>query len=203
MNGESRRVATLALLVSVVAGAGACGKGTASSVKSTSDGTSVLATGSAAGEDDASRPMDERESTQWAQAKEGDPEELMRLVDLVGCEGLRERASQPELQMTALRAAAFCSDFSELPWLAHVATEGRDDEARTALEAAVDLAARPRRATDPDDAEELHAGCGALLTLARSTAPKERRVLAIRALRMLSERGCAKRSDIPTDLDVH
>jgi hypothetical protein len=204
MNEGSRQAAKrLSLLVGVVAGLGACGKSTAPSARSTSASASVLATAPAAGEEDVSRPMDARESAQWAQAKEGDPEELMRLADLVGCEGLRERASQPELQMTALRAAAYCVDFTELPWLARVATEGRDDEARAALEAAVDLAARPRHATDPDDAEELHAGCGALLALARSNAPKERRALAIRALRMLSERGCAKRSDIPTDLDVH
>ena len=65
------------------------------------------------------------------------------------------------------------------------------------------MAARPRRATDPEDADELHAGCGALLSLARSASrSRERRVLAVHALRMLAERGCVRRADIPTDPDA-
>jgi hypothetical protein len=147
--------------------------------------------------------MDAREAAQWAAAKEGDPEELARLADLVGCEGLRERGEAAEQRATAIRAMQYCRDFSELPWLAQIGAAGGDDDARAALETVVELAARPRRATDPEDADELHAGCGALLDLAKAAdRPKARRVLAIRALRMLSERGCVKRSDIPTDLDA-
>ncbi len=148
--------------------------------------------------------MDAREAAQWAAAADGgDPEELMRAADLVGCAGLRERASQVELRTTAIRAMSYCRDDSELPWLAELAAGKNDSEARAALDAIVDLAARIRRATDPEDAEELHAGCGALLTLARSTStPRVRRVLAVRALRMLAERGCVRRADIPTDVDV-
>jgi hypothetical protein len=148
-------------------------------------------------------PMDAREASQWAAAAQGEPEELMRLEDLVGCDALRGRASQRDLRATAIRAMQYCRDFSELPWLVEIATEESEADARAALEAIDELAARPRRATDPEDALELHEGCGALLTLARATArPKELRVLAIRALRMLSERGCVKRTDIPTDVDV-
>jgi hypothetical protein len=147
--------------------------------------------------------MDAREAAQWAAAAGGEPEELMRIEDLVGCVGLRDRASQPELRATAIHAMGYCTDFSELPWLADLAAEKNDTEARAALEAIDELAARPRRATDPEDADELHAGCGALLALARSTSrPRERRVLAVRALRMLSERGCVRRADIPTDVDA-
>ncbi|MDP9000451.1 MAG: hypothetical protein M3O46_10115 [Myxococcota bacterium] len=148
-------------------------------------------------------PMDAREAAQWKTAAQGDPEERMRLEDLVGCEGLRERASQANLRVTAIAAMQYCYDFSELPWLAGIAMDGPDTEARAALEAIDELAARRRRAADPEDADELHAGCGTLLALARSMSlPKERRVLAIRALRMLSERGCVRRADVPTDLDV-
>lgn len=149
-------------------------------------------------------PMDPREAAQWAAAKDGDADELARLEDLVGCEGLRDRAEDAQLRATALQAMQYCRDFSELPYLAQVAATGKDDDARLALDAIVELAARPRRATDPEDADELHAGCGTLLDLARrKEAQKERRVVAIRALRMLSERGCVKRADIPTELDVH
>ncbi|HEX8791048.1 MAG TPA: hypothetical protein VF765_08840 [Polyangiaceae bacterium] len=154
--------------------------------------------------DDGAVPMDARETAQWAAAKEGDPEELMRLADLVTCTGLHERAvQQADLKGTALAAARYCRDFSELPWLAQVGAEGSDADARAALEAVDDLAARPRRSVDPDDADELHTGCAALLTLARKTdAPRDRRVLAIRGLRMLADYGCVKRPDIPTDLDA-
>jgi hypothetical protein len=149
--------------------------------------------------------MDALEAAQWERAKDGDAEETMRLADLVGCTGLRERASsRPELRATALRAMRHCGDLSELPWLAQVASGGDDADARAALEAAVDLAARPRRSIDPEDAQELHDGCAALLSIARSTdRPRARRVLAIRALRMLADRGCVRGAEIPTDLDAH
>jgi hypothetical protein len=149
--------------------------------------------------------MDDRERAQWAAAREGDPEDLMRLVDLVGCEGLRERApGSAELRSVALQAMRYCGDFSELPWLADIAGGSSDTDAREALDAIVQLAARPRQATDPEDAQELHEGCAALLAIARDgNRPRERRVLAIRALRMLAERGCVRRADIPAELDAH
>jgi hypothetical protein len=186
-----------------------CGKGTAPSAAMAAasmpdgGGSAPLATGS--GADAGLPPVDAREAAAWAAAvaKGRDPEDLARLADLVGCEGLRERADQADLRGTAIRAMEYCGDFSELPWLAEVATAGSDDEAHAALDAVVELSAMPRRATDPDDADELHVGCGALLDLARAAQrPRERRVLAIRALRMLSERGCVKRGDIPTELDA-
>ena len=148
-------------------------------------------------------PMDAREASQWAAAAQGDPEERMRIVDLVGCEGLRDRASQPDLRAVAIRAMQYCPDFGELPWLAEIAAGSNDAEAQVALESIDALAARPRRATDPEDADELRTGCDGLLALARSTSrSRERRVLAVRALRMLADRGCVRRADIPTDVDV-
>jgi hypothetical protein len=147
--------------------------------------------------------MDAREAAQWSAAGQGDSEELMRLADLVGCDGLRERAEQADLRLTAVQAMQYCPDFSELPWLVDLAAQKDDRQARTALETIDSLAARPRRATDPEDADELHAGCGALLALARSPShAKDRRILAVRALRMLSERGCVRREDIPKDVDA-
>jgi hypothetical protein len=176
----------------------ACGKTTSSPLSSTA------AEGEAEQESaGAVAPMDGREAAQWTAAAQGDSEELMRLEDLVGCQGLRDRASFSGLRDTAIRAMQYCSDFSELPWLVEVATGKSDGDARAALEAIDELAARPRRASDPEDAEELHTGCGALLALARSTSrARERRVLAVRALRMLSELGCVRRDEIPRDVDV-
>jgi hypothetical protein len=185
-----------------------CGKGAApaSPVASASGSAAVAAVPErvdAGPDDDAESAMDPREGEAWARAQDGGDDDDIRLADLVGCTGLRERARDARLQATAVRAMAHCQDFSELPWLADLGAHGGDGEALEALDAIVQQAARVRRATDPEDADELHEGCGALLTLARATrAPSPRRVRAIRALRMLSDRGCVKRADIPTDLDT-
>jgi hypothetical protein len=182
----------------------ACGKAAAPSAPSPSATASSSAHVVEGGvEGDAGEPMDSREGDAWARAKDGGDDDDIRLADLVGCTGLRERAEDTRLRATALRAMAFCQDFAELPWLADLATHGADAEAIAALDSIVAQSARVRRATDPEDADELHEGCGALLALARTTAaPAPRRILAIRALRMLSDRGCVKRADIPVDLDA-
>lgn len=174
----------------------ACGKreGSASAL--------ALSGGETAADEAHPEPMGPREADAWAHAKDGDDEDRMRLADLVGCVGLRERGGDAQWRATAVHAMAYCGDFSELPWLVSFGT-GSDPLAVDALQTVVDLAARPRRATDPEDAEELGEGCRALLTFARDThGPKARRVVAVRALRMLSERGCVKGADIPTDLDA-
>jgi hypothetical protein len=184
-----RRLVAIALVAAV----GCDKKPSSSSNGSPANGTDLEAA-------DVVLPMDSREASQWAAAAAGEPEELMRLEDLVGCAGLRERATQRDLRGTALRAMQYCADFSELGWLAQIADQGNDDDARAALETIDALAARPRRATDPDDADELHAGCGVLLGLARTTArPPERRLLAVRALRMLADRGCPQIPAPPQD----
>jgi hypothetical protein len=196
------------LLALALAFWGGCGKG--KSPDAAAPSASTLAPASAADRtadatDEVDQVVDPRAAAQWAEAQDaGEPEELMRLADVVGCEGLEEAASRPEQRATALLAMQYCRDFSSLPLLAQVGTEGNDADARVALDSAVALAARPRKAVDPEDADELHTGCATLLSLARaSDRPRDRRVLAIRALRMLSEYGCVKRADIPADLDAH
>jgi hypothetical protein len=147
--------------------------------------------------------MSDEERAAWTDADGGEPAEMIRLADRVGCSGLRERASSPPLRALAVKAMRYCTDFSELPWLADLAATGSDPIAADALDSIVDQAARPRRAVDPEDADELHAGCASLLALARSVpAPRARRVGAVRALRMLADRGCVQRTDIPSDVDA-
>jgi len=137
-----------------------------------------------------------------------------RLADREGGGGLAGRGSaDPAARMTALRAMAFASDpqvFEGLPFLADVARGSNDDEANAALDSALDLAAHPRRAVDPEDAAELRQGCDGLLALAvdREAGAKNpkmlaRRVKAIRALRMLVDRGCVDPAAIPPDADAH
>jgi len=193
---RARRIGAAALLL-----AAHCGKGSAPASPGASASASASAAPEAASEGDAG-PLDTRAAEAWAYAVDGGEDEDLRLVNLVGCVGLRERAGDPRLRATALRAMAQCTDFSELPWLAELGTKGSDADARAALDAIVEQAARVRRATDPEDADELHAGCAQLLALAGAKdRPAARRVRAIRALRMLADRGCVKREEIPGDLD--
>jgi hypothetical protein len=191
------------VLVFAVLAAVDCGKSPTAATPSVSASASAAASDAAPGDDAGAVAIDPEEADAWARAREGDEDDRVRLADLVGCGGLEEGAARSDLRMTAIQAMAYCHDFSELPWLAGVAAGDDEAQARAALESIVDLAAQPRRATDPEDADELHTGCGALLGLARSMdRPKERRVPAIRALRMLVDRGCVKSGDIPTDLDA-
>jgi hypothetical protein len=102
-----------------------------------------------------------------------------------------------------MRALGHTEGYAALPWLTEVGAGADDGDALAALESAVDLAAQPRRQTDPEDADELHAGTAALLGVARDAkAVRRRRVLAVRALRMLSDKGLVKASEIPTELDA-
>jgi hypothetical protein len=127
----------------------------------------------------------------------------MRLADLIGCVGLRARAAQSELRSTAIRSMAFCDDDSELSWLATVTATADGPDGDEALVAVVEIAARPRRSIDAEGAEEVRGACRTLLAFARDRArAKARRVLAIRALRMLADRGCVPAAEIPADLDA-
>ena len=191
------------LLVALAVSVSHCGKSTPSRVSGALASASSSADARAAATGDAGEPMDPREADAWARAKDGEDDDRMRLADQVGCQGLRERAQEPVLRPTALRSMAFCPDFSELPWLTNIAAAGSEEEAALALDAILEQAARRRRATDPEDADELGVGCRALLALSRSAdRPKARRAKAIGALRMLADRGCVRRADVPSDLDA-
>lgn len=152
---------------------------------------------------DGSAPVDAgpppRSELQWEAAKGGEVEDLALLAVNEGAAGLVEAAKDPELRPTALRALAYARGYAQLPFLAEVAAAKDDAEAAVALDAVVEIAARPRRQEDPEDAEELKTACAGLLALAKDAPrPRMRRVQAIRALRMLP---CTK-GDVPTDLDA-
>lgn len=139
----------------------------------------------------------------WTEAQEGDENELSRLAHVEGAAGLVERAPDPAYRSTALRAMAYADGFAQLPTLGDAAAKGAPDEAALAASSAAILAARVRRPVDPEDAEELKAGCAALLVAAKDLArPRPVRLSAIRALRMLVEDHGVSPADIPTDLDA-
>ncbi len=153
----------------------------------------------------AAEPRDPRETELWERAEDGEADDLARLADRVGTDGLIETAANTAgtERQTALRALGFTADLSALSFLADVGTKGSDPDAQAALDSAAAIAAQPRRQVDPEYALELHAGCAELLALAKDEKrPRLRRVAAIRALRMLAERGCVKREEIPADLDA-
>jgi hypothetical protein len=143
-----------------------------------------------------------RDHAAWRHALDGGEEDLAALAVHEGAAGLAEAMAEPELRTTAIRAMAFARGWSQLPPLAGVAGGESAEEARLALDVTVELAARPRRAEDAEDADELRDGCEKLDTLARDKArARERRVAAVRALRMLPcpafEAGA-----LPADLDA-
>lgn len=140
-----------------------------------------------------------RDLRRWESARDGDQEDLAALAVEEGGMGLVEATADADLRLTALRAMPYARGWAHLPFLATVAGGSSDDEAHLALTAIVELASRVRRAEDPEDAVELHEGCEQIGALARDTGkPRGRRVLAIRALRMMP---CAKVA-LPSDLDA-
>ncbi len=199
-------VLNVALFISVCIAVGiACGRtGTnARVVPSGSASGAPSASASASADLDAGEPLDPRDAELWARAADGGDEDLARLAQREGSAGLVERGADVARRMTAIRALAHAQDFVALPWLVEIAWGKDDAEAAAALESIADIAARPRRAVDPEDGAELRAGCDRLLELAKfDKAAKDRRIVAIRAIRMMADRACAKADEIPTELDA-
>jgi hypothetical protein len=135
----------------------------------------------------------------WRSARDGHTEDLASLATQEGAAGLVEAAAEPELRSTALRAMGFARGWAQLPYLARTASEAEDADARLALDATVELAARRRRAEDVEDVDDLREGCEKLGALARDgERPRDRRVLALRALRMMP----CPTHELPKDLDA-
>jgi hypothetical protein len=139
----------------------------------------------------------------WARAQDGEADDLARLHDREGSLALVERGQAAGFRLRAIEALGYADDLYAFPWLSDVAVHGGDTEALLALASLAQVAARPRRSVDPEDGLEVRQGCDALLGLAKDvTGPRARRIGAVRVLRMLEDRGCAQRSDIPTDVDL-
>ena len=192
-------VATVACVASVVAACSACGKGGGAGGTDVAAGTSSAPTISRTSFPPEAGAAMVRDVAMWTSAREGQTEDLASLATHEGAAGLVEAAADPELRKTALRAMGFARGWAQLPYLARTASEPDDEEARLALDSAVELSARRRTAEDVEDATELREGCERLGALARDAErPRERRVLALRALRMMP---CPKQ-ELPADLDA-
>ncbi len=191
-------VATLACVASVTAACSACGKSPAGG-PNVAPGTSSAAVVNRTSFPPEAGPAAVRDVAMWTSAREGQPEDLASLATHEGAAGLVEAAADPELRKTALRAMGFARGWAQLPYLARTASEPDDEEARLALDAAVELSARRRTGEDVEDATELREGCEKLGVLARDAErARERRILALRALRMMP---CSKQ-ELPADLDA-
>lgn len=192
-------VATLACVASVVAACSACGKGGGAGGTDVAAGTSSAPAISRTSFPPEAGAAVVRDVAMWTNAREGQTEDLASLATHEGAAGLVEAAADPELRKTALRAMGFARGWAQLPYLARAASEPDDEEARLALDSALELAARRRTAEDVEDATELRDGCEKLGALARDAErPRLRRVLALRALRMMP---CPKQ-ELPADLDA-
>lgn len=192
-------VAALACVASVVAACSACGKGGGAGGTDVAAGTSSAPAISRTSFPPEAGAAVVRDVAMWTSAREGQTEDLASLATHEGAAGLVEAAADPELRKTALRAMGFARGWAQLPYLARAASEPDDEEARLALDSALELAARRRTAEDVEDATELRDGCEKLGALARDAErPRLRRVLALRALRMMP---CPKQ-ELPADLDA-
>lgn len=184
-----------AWIAAVVVLSTACGRG------QTKAGDAPPSARDAAGaQPTVSVPRTEQDETLWAHAKEGEPDELARLAHREGPSGLLERGDLPEWRKTVILALAYTDETTNLwvalPWLAGVADGADAEEALLAVETSAALAARPRRAVDPEDAMELRAGCERLSRVVKNEQrSKPVRVGAMRTLRMLAEYGCATPDD--------
>jgi hypothetical protein len=144
-------------------------------------------------------PAAVRDVAMWTSARDGQPEDLASLATHEGAIGLVEAAADPDLRKTALRAMGFARGWAQLPYLVRTAAEADEEEARLALDSAVELAARRRTGEDVEDVAELREGCEKLGALARDgERPRDRRVVALRVLRMMP---CPKQ-ELPSDLDA-
>jgi hypothetical protein len=189
---------TLACIASVATACSACGKSPTGdpNVAAGKAGVPVVSRTSFPPE---AGPTAVRDVAMWTNARDGQTEDLASLATHEGAVGLVEAAAEPELRKTAVRAMAFARGWAQLPYLARAATEADDEEAKLALDSAVELAARRRTAEDVEDAAELREGCEKLGTLARDgERPRERRIVALRALRMLP----GPKQELPVDLDA-
>lgn len=132
----------------------------------------------------------------WTAAASLAPEDLSRLALREGTAGLVAGATDPARRRVAVLALQFVDDLDGLPFLAEAAA-GQDAELATgAAESIEALAARPRRAVDPEDALEVRAGCDRLREVLKDKAKsKPLRFRLARTLRMLEDRGCAR--DLP------
>lgn len=185
--------AALVAVIALFATCGGCGR-------STPNAPGANGSASASAADAAAAPSVAIASERlWELAKDGEEEDLATLAVHEGAAGLVEGAARPEQRLTAIRAMAYARGWAQLPFLANAAVAKDDAEAMAALESVVDLAARPRTSEDPEDAAELAEGCEKLAGLAKAAErPKARRIVAIRALRMMP----CPNTELPTDLDA-
>jgi hypothetical protein len=154
------------------------------------------------------QPEKESERVQddlWRRALERDPIDLARLADREGAGGLLEGLEEGgPIALVALAALPFADDADfAFQRLGEIARQVDPGSTGPVLEAILDMAARPRRQTEPLDPPGLRACAEALMTLAQQKSlTKTVRARAISALRLLAERGAVATAAIPTDLDA-
>jgi hypothetical protein len=191
------------LAIATLATCGGCGKRLPAPADTTSAGSGAEDAGGIGHALLAVDAASLRDLRMWDHAKDGDLEDLATLAAHEGAMGLVEATSDPALRPTAIKAMGHARGWAQLPFLAKTAGGNDDEEARLALDAAIELAVRPRTTEDPEDAPELRDGCDALVALARDTTrPRPRRISAIRSLRMMPCPPLKEGEELPSDVDT-
>lgn len=194
--GALSTMVSLGVLVCSASACSGCGKGSGSGAAA---GSSTAAYVNRTTVPPEAGVAQVRDVAMWTSARQGTVEDLASLAVHEGGAGLVEAAAEDELRPTALRAMGYARGWSHLPYLAGVVGGKNDEEARLALESTLELAARPRRSEDVEDADELREGCEALAALANDDGrKKDLRTGVLNALRMMP---CPK-LDLKADLDA-
>lgn len=140
----------------------------------------------------------------WRRALDGDPVDLARLADREGAGGLLEGLEEGgAIGLTALAALPFADDAdAAYQRLGEIVRQLDPAATGPVVRSIVDMAARPRRQTEPLDPAGLRSCADALARLAeQKSLARSVRAPAISALRLLAERGAVNAAAIPTDLD--
>jgi hypothetical protein len=153
---------------------------------------------------DAAKESERAKDELWRRASEGDAVDLARLADREGAGGLLEGLEEGgPIGLVALAALPWADDAdAAYQRLGEIVRQLDPAATGPVVQAIVDMAARPRRQTEPLDPAGLRSCAEALLTLAeKKSLAKNVRAPAISALRLLAERVAVSAAAIPSDLD--
>lgn len=135
----------------------------------------------------------------WQLAGSLSNEDLGHLAVREGSAGLVAGATNPDRRKVAVYALRFVDDLDALPFLGEVAAGADAPIALAAADSATEIAAGRRGALDAEDALEVRDGCDRFAAVAKDPGkPKPLRLRAVRVLRLLEDRGCAREvPDVP------
>ena len=163
-----------------------------------SPGTTVPSVSAAASVTTPPPPMPITGDALFTAAEAGDPEDALRLLQREGTQGLVRALSEEKLRVAAIHGLGQTQGLGAVRPLVRAADDSAEPE--LALRTAVDLIVQARRSADVDAPEEIRDAARVLAEMTQDERrPPPVRALALRALRLLADRGAVAPGTIPTD----